>query len=576
MAVKLKTKLTVGLIFLFLVILVFGILGIANINLLSRDADLILKDNYESIIYGNNMLKALEQINTRKDALIVFDENLKKQEGNITEPGEKELTEEIRKNFEELKANPADPSNYGEIRQSVEQVLDLNSAAIYRKNAFAQDTARNAKRWLAIIFTLLTLVSFTFIFNLPGIVSGPIQSLSDGIKEIANKNYGKRIYLKQKDELGDLALAFNSMAEKLDLYEHSNMAKMQFEKSRIETIINQMRDGIIGLDANKNILFLNVVAQKLMGLKESDIVGKYAPDVAVKNDLMRKLLQTDEDKKDLKIYLDDKEGFFNKDILDVTNNREVIGKVIVLRNITLFHELNEAKTNFIATVSHELKTPISSIKMTTQLLSDKRTGPLTNDQEQLVNSIGDDAERLLKITSELINLAQVETGNIQFNLQPTPIPTIVEDAVDAVQIQAQQKNISIKTDLPPDIPQIRADKEKTTWVLINLLTNAIKYSFESSAIEIHVKPTNRDVQISVKDHGRGIDDKYISRVFDRYFKVPGSQERSRTGLGLAISKEFIEAQGGRIWVNSRIGEGSEFGFSFKVNGKHEKQNPLVS
>ena len=309
---------------------------------------------------------------------ISFEENLKKQEANITEPGEKELTEEIRKNFEELKADPADPSNYGEIRQSVEQVLDLNSSAIYRKNAFAQDSARNAKRWLAIIFTVLTLVSFTFIFNLPGIVSGPIQSLSDGIKEIANKNYSKRIYLKQKDELGDLALAFNSMAEKLDLYEHSNIAKMQFEKSRIETIINQMRDGIIGLDAKKNILFLNVVAQKLMGLKESDIVGKYAPDVALRNDLMRKLLQTDEDKKDLKIYLDDKEGFFNKDILDVTNNREVIGQVIVLRNITIFHELNEAKTNFIATVSHELKTPISSIKMSMQLLGDERTGPLTH------------------------------------------------------------------------------------------------------------------------------------------------------------------------------------------------------
>ena len=565
MAVKLKTKLTVGLIFLFLVILVFGILGIANINLLSRDADLILKDNYESIIYGNNMLKALENIRTRKDAPDQFEENLKKQEANITEPGERELTVEIRKNFEELKANPADPSNYGEIRQSVEQVLDLNSAAIYRKNAFAQDTARNAKRWLAIIFTLLTLVSFTFIFNLPGIVSGPIQSLSDGIKEIANKNYGKRIYLKQKDELGDLALAFNSMAEKLDLYEHSNIAKMQFEKSRIETIINQMRDGIIGLDANKNILFLNAVAQKLMGLKESDIVGKYAPDIAVKNDLMRKLLQTDEDKKDLKIYLDDKEGFFNKDILDVTNNREVIGKVIVLRNITLFHELNEAKTNFIATVSHELKTPISSIKMSMQLLGDKRTGPLTGDQEQLVNSIGDDADRLLKITSELINMAQVETGNIQFNLQATPVDSIVEDAMDAVQIQAQQKNISIKTVLAPDPPQIRVDKEKTTWVLINLLTNAIKYSFESSSVEIRVNSTKDRVEILVKDHGRGIDEKYSTRVFDRYFKVPGSHERSRTGLGLAISKEFIEAQGGKIWVNSRIGEGSEFGFSFAHN-----------
>jgi signal transduction histidine kinase len=278
---------------------------------------------------------------------------------------------------------------------------------------------------------------------------------------------------------------------------------------------------------------------------------------------MRKLLQTDEDKKDLKIYLDDKEGFFNKDVLDVTNNKEVIGQVIVLRNITIFHELNEAKTNFIATVSHELKTPISSIKMSTQLLSDDRTGPLTEDQVQLVKSIGDDADRLLKITSELINMAQVETGNIQFNLQPTSVDAIIEDAMDAVQIPAQQKNISIKTSIPQEKILIRADKEKTTWVLINLLTNAIKYSFESSVIEISVTSQNDRVEISVKDHGRGIDEKYLPRVFDRYFKVPGSLERSRTGLGLAISKEFIEAQGGKIRVQSRLGEGSEFGFSFE-------------
>src|SRR5439155_27250880 len=132
--------------------------------------------------------------------------------------------------------------------------------------------------------------------------------------------------------------------------------------------------------------------------------------VAINNDLMRKLLQQ-ESGDELKIYADNKESYFNKDMLNVTNNGAVIGQVIVLRNITPFHELNEAKTNFIATVSHELKTPISSIKMSTRLLSDERTGLLAEDQKQLVNSIGDDADRLLKITSELINLAQVETGN---------------------------------------------------------------------------------------------------------------------------------------------------------------------
>src|SRR6516164_9248338 len=142
--------------------------------------------------------------------------------------------------------------------------------AILRKNAIAQKTAENAKLLLTVIFTILTLVSFTFIFNLPGIISRPISTLSEGISEIANKNYKKRIYLKQEDEFGDLANSFNVMASKLDEYENSNLSKIKFEKSRIETIINQMRDGILGLDDKKNILILNAVAEKLLGLKEKD------------------------------------------------------------------------------------------------------------------------------------------------------------------------------------------------------------------------------------------------------------------------------------------------------------------
>jgi PAS domain S-box-containing protein len=560
MSMRLKTKLSLGLLFLFVVILLFGILGIISINRLSRDSNSVLKNNLESLVYCNNMLKALEDIQIKKDATQIFEENLKKQESNITEVGEKDATQELRKNFNELKINPNDPSNYPEIRRSIIRIQDLNEMAILRKNAIAQNTAETAKLWLTIIFTILTLVAFTFIFNLPGIISNPIRSLSEGIAEIANKNYNKRIYLKQNDEFGDLASSFNIMATKLDEYENSNLSQIKFEKSRIETIINQMRDGIIGLDNKKNILFLNAVAEKLLGLKEADIIGKYSPDVALKNDLMRKLLQNGEEKQELKIFADNRESYFNKDVLNVTNNEKIIGEVIVLRNITPFHELNEAKTNFIATVSHELKTPISSIKMSAQLLTDERIGSLDNEQMDLINSIREDADRLLKITGELLNMAQVETGNIQLKLQPASPAFIVEQAIQAVQFQAQQKNISIRTNIPESLPAVHVDAEKTTWVLINFLTNAIKFSQLQTVIEVSAHLNDSGVEFSVLDHGSGIDEKYLPRIFDRYYKVPGGHERSGTGLGLAISKEFIEAQGGVIWVKSQVGEGSKFGF----------------
>ena len=565
MSVRLKTKLSLGLVFLFIVILLFGILGLFFINRLSNEARQVLQNNQESLLYCNKMLQSLENIRAHKDASDIFMDNLQKQQRNITEVGEKEATDNLTRNVAEMEQHPGDSSNYSDIRRSIYTIQELNENAILRKNAVAQKTAESAKDILTIIFTILTLVAFTFIFNLPGIISDPIRSLSEGILEIANKNYKKRIYLRQEDEFGDLANAFNIMAGKLDEYESSNLAKIKFEKSRIETIINQMRDGIIGLDEKRNILFLNAVAEKLLGLKEADIVGKYAPDIALTNDLVRTLLRDDPGKKDLKIYADNKESYFSKDVLEVANNNAVIGHVIVLRNITPFHELNEAKTNFIATVSHELKTPISSIKMSARLLTDNRVGELNDEQQELTRSITDDADRLLKITGELLNMSQVETGNIQLKLQAADPGTIVEQAIQAVQFQAQQRHIHIDAKVAGDLPPIQADLEKTSWVLINFLTNAIKYSPEESGVEVTAFRKEDKIEFIVRDHGNGIDERYLPRIFDRYFKVPGTHDRNGTGLGLSISKEFIEAQGGHIWVDSRLGEGSRFGFSFTAS-----------
>jgi len=560
---RLKAKLWLALGFLFLVIVTFGISGIFYIKRLSTDADRILKNNYETLVYANNMLKALDGIPNDSVAVNQFDENLKKQEKNITEPGEREATIDLRKSFDAIRSGKVDSFNIRQIERSIQIINALNQNAIIKKNDLTHKTSEDATLWLTAIFVILTIIAFTLVVNFPGVIANPIRALSEGITEVANKNYSKRIHLEQKDEFGDLAEAFNSMAERLDEYEHSNLAELKFEKTRIETIINQMKDGIVGLDAKRNILFLNEVAEKILGLKESEILNHYAPDVALRNDLMRALLQEETNKKELKIYADNKESYFNKDMLNVTDNNVLIGQVIVLRNVTPFHELNEAKTNFIATVSHELKTPISSIKMSAQLLTDERIGSLTTEQKDLINSVREDADRLLKITGELLNMTQVETGNIQLKYQNTQPEKIVEQAVQAVKFQAQQKNIDLKFDIQVNLPLIHADAEKTTWVLINFLTNAVKYSSINSEIEVGVHQKDHQVEFVVKDHGNGIEKKYLPKIFDRYFKVPGTLERSGTGLGLAISKEFIEAQGGSIWVKSTIGEGSEFGFAFK-------------
>ena len=553
---KLKTKLSLGLSFLFAVIVSFGILGFFYINRLSYDAERVLKNNHESLVYANNMLKALEEIPANKNAFTTFDDNLKKQEANITEPGEKENTQDLRKNFTELTANPSDSSNYPQLRQSLQIINNLNQNAILKKSDIVQKTVEDARFWLTLIFTILIIVSITFIYNFPAIISKPVTKLSEGIRQIANKNYNQRIYLEQKDEFGDLADAFNSMAEKLDEYEHSNLAKIKFEKSRIETIINQMQDGIIGLDDKKNILFVNAVSEKILGLKESDIIGKYSADIALRNDLMRTLLQV-ETKKELKIYADGKESFFSTDIINVLANNEVIGQVIVLRNITPYHELNEAKTNFIATVSHELKTPIASILLSLQLLENKQTGEVNTEQQLLLASVKDDTNRLLKITGELLNMTQVDSGKIQLSIVNSDAKEILSYAVNASKTAAEQKNIQLDISVPDQLPVVLADSEKTAWVLTNLLSNAIRYSHDNSTIFVNISSYDKKIYFTVKDTGQGIEPQYKDKIFDRYFRIPGSH-KDGTGLGLSICKEFIEAQGGQIIVESEYGTGSTF------------------
>jgi signal transduction histidine kinase len=244
---------------------------------------------------------------------------------------------------------------------------------------------------------------------------------------------------------------------------------------------------------------------------------------------------------------------------------KLIGNVILLQNITPYKELDFAKTNFIAMVSHELKTPISSIQMGVQLMENEVIGTLNPEQKELLAGIREDAARLLKITGELLNLTQVESGQIQLNLVPVTCGEIAEAAIAANHAAAERKHIRVEINAEAGIPQVVADKEKTTWVLINLVANAIRYSYDNSRVEVSIVRKAGDVWFAVKDTGQGIAPEYLDKIFSRYFRVPGSGKEG-TGLGLSISKELIEAQHGTLRVESEYGAGSTFYFSLPVAG----------
>jgi signal transduction histidine kinase len=393
------------------------------------------------------------------------------------------------------------------------------------------------------------------------VLTGPIHDLTEGIQEISRKNYSYRIHIKNKDEFGQMADSFNTMAERLEYFESSNLNRLMFEKGRAEAVINSLKDASIGIDKNSVVLFANNQALELLGVESKDIVGRPASEVAQRNDLFRFLLN-EKGSVPFKVVVDGKENYFTKEIIEV-KQEDAKSTVIVVKNVTSFKELDVAKTNFIATVSHELKTPLASSDFSLKLLEDHRNGKLTKEQKELIEHLKQDNQRMLRILSELLNMSQVETGKIQLEIKAVSPISIAEAAIRTVNTAAKERNIHFEKNYAKEVSTVKADEEKTSWVLNNFLSNAIKYSASDSNISMNIKANDGFVQFSVIDRGPGIPDEYLPKVFDRFFKVPGSKATG-TGLGLAISKEFIEAQGGKIWVKSKVGEGSEFGFDLPV------------
>jgi PAS domain S-box-containing protein len=559
MAVTVKNKIQLGTIFFFVLLILLGGPSIFFLVRLKNDANKIIKNNYETLTYCHGMQRQLDSFPIAPaHAIQQFDFYLKQQEKNITEPGEDSATVSLRHEFDQWKAGDTTQALKKIISLQIQSILSLNMNAIKNKNQITEKRAEDTLTYITILATVIFIISITFLFNFPSIVTGPISELSEAIQQISRKNYSHRIHIKNKDEFGQMADAFNSMAERLEDFENSNLNKLMFEKRRAEAVINSLKDASIGIDRNNIILFANNQALQLLGLQAVDIVGRSTDEVSKKNDLFRFLL-TDKSNIPFKIVLDGKENYFTKEMVEIPQD-DSKNSVIVVKNVTSFKELDVAKTNFIATVSHELKTPLASSDFSLKLLEDERTGKLSGEQKELIGQLKEDNQRMLRILSELLNMSQVEAGKIQLEIRKVEPLEIAETAILAVGNAAKEKNIRVEKQFNTSLPQINADAEKTGWVLNNFLTNAIKFSSEDNVIIVKVEMAGSNVQFSVTDHGPGIAEEYLARIFERFFKVPGSKITG-TGLGLAISKEFIEAQGGTIWAESKVGQGSIFGFS---------------
>ncbi|WP_343700650.1 ATP-binding protein [Chitinophaga sp.] len=551
---KLKTKITLGVLFLFFMLMLVSILGYYHIDRVNREAGSILQDNYESVEYAKNMLMALEA--TPVDSL-GFVKNQALQEKNVTEAGEAAATGQLRRHFQDSLNLPA-------LRQDLYTIMELNMKAIVMKNERTKATADKAVLYIAIISGICFLLGISFVYNFPGYVANPIRELTEGIKGIAQRRYEQRLYFKSGDEFGELAEAFNTMARQLHEYEHSNLARIMFEKKRAEAVIGSLKDATIGIDNKGNMLFANAQALQLLNMQEEEVAGRPAEEIAQRNDLMKYLISKT-DNGHIKIVVNGRESFFTRETADIHYEQEKIGYIVILKNITTYREIDLAKTQFIATISHELKTPLAATDLSLTLLDDERSGPLSPEQKELVDSLRQDNRRMIRMVSELLDFSRAQSGNIQLQIQAVEPAEIVQYALGTVSKEAAGRNVAIRAQVPEGLPKAVADAEKSAWVLVNLLTNAIRYSPGGTAVQLAVQVTaTNKLLFSVEDAGPGIDPAFRNKIFERFFQVPGAENTKGSGLGLAIAREFIEAQGGTIGASSAPGKGSRFWFELPL------------
>ncbi|SEA00104.1 Signal transduction histidine kinase [Alistipes timonensis JC136] len=561
---KIQRRITLGIGILFAMILLLGIQSVSYVRQLSQATGTILADNYNSLQYAGGMLQSLNDIGEDSVSRHILRENLALQRQNITEINERESTSTLERHIASL-SDPVTEAEIRTVRQDLFRIMELNMAAIRAKSLAVEERADYVMWWLIVVAALCAVIAGAILVWFPRSVLRPIDVLKRGITEIANHNYEQRLEFPGNREFESVAESFNDMAAKLDEYRRSSLDDLMAAKKRIEAIVDTLHEPIVGLDPDRRILFMNREALSVLNLPQ-EVVGRNATEVALSNDLLRRLIRGLCEKKDpepLKIYADNKESYFQVENtpLYITpvggSERQFVGNLIVLNNITRFKELDSAKTNFISTVSHEMKTPISSILMSLQLLGDTRLGELNTEQKQLVGSIKESSDRLLSITGELLNMTQIETGKLKLMPKITKPIELINYAVKATQVLADRFCCFVEVDYPEKISKLFVDNEKIAWVITNLLSNAIHHSPEKSRIIIGAVQREKAIEIYVRDFGRGIDPRYHTSIFERYFRVPGTKVQG-SGLGLAISKEFVEAHGGTISVESEIGKGSRF------------------
>jgi len=438
----------------------------------------------------------------------------------------------------------------------------MNQENMVQANHNARTFGADSVRAMIFLLVFGVVVGILFGFGLLRAILNPIRALTGVSKELEEGNLNQVVPVASKDEFGELAASFNKLAGRLRAYRQVTTDQILQARQMTEITFSAFPDPIIALALDGKVTFSNPAAEKLLQSLDSD----HSLPLAIQEEVSEVLkggpdfLPTTFDKA-VPVRIGDHEAFLLARTIGVRNEQgHLFGVAVVLQDVTRFRLLDEVKTNLVSTVSHELKTPLTSVRMGLYLLLEEKIGSLNPKQTELLLAARDDSERLLRMINDLLDLARFESGQVGQRFEIISPQALLKSIIPDLRQLVEANNSRLETEVSKGLPDVAIDVRRISHVFSNFVSNAARHAKHGEPVILSVKQHGSWIRFSVLDHGPGIPNEFQPRVFDRFFRIPGSTKSTGIGLGLAIAREIVVAHGGEIGLKSAPGEGSEFYF----------------
>jgi len=607
---SLRYKVRLGYVVLLCISIGTSVFAVYNFSRLGDSIGRILRENYHSVLAAENMVKALERQQNAQLSMFageagkaLFYENrdlflrwYQKATEDMTLPIEPVILDSLIATYRTylLFSDSLHSLVYAEgtlatakayhfdmvrpitnkLKEQCFQLLEVNQNAIMAVDRSAKAIATEAT------FTVIATTSIAiFLIILASIhftrrIIKPAEKLTFTVRQISQGHLNQKIDITTDDEFGQLSREINKMTERLLAYEKTNIKQLIAEKKRSEGIVASIPDPVIVTDEHNQVLLMNQAAANLLQIFGESGNGKSINDV-VKDDRWAKVLGGEASKIDelsqvdslLSITQGEKTLYFRpRPTKIVDESGRVKGVVILLQDVTRFKNLEQMKSEFMATVSHEFRTPLTSVNMAVDILLQNVLGGLNDRQRDLLTSAKQDCERLTKLVKELLDLSRLESGKYPTRIERLNLYDVVEASINPLRLPFKEKGLKLELALQPALPDFPADQRQLAWVITNLVSNALRYTEAGGKVTISAVQEEDAIQVSVTDSGRGIPREALDTIFEKFVQVKQSSDSTpgSVGLGLAIAREVIESYGGKIWVESEMGKGSTFYFTIPL------------